>query len=338
MKPVAFLTHLPISVEEQYGTICEIAEALDVEDLAWISENRDFAETERYKEKDDVDQALLESQTVTTERRQIEQFFHEVSLVDAVGAYLARFQRHMRDLHDFSVRLLKDISVADANGVCELWCMGERLLDVDNAHAMYLSSDNWPFSVFRGILDALFGLLEDDPLLVQGLLSAGMQDVRTSVHTLFHAQYRGLTRGEFAAQIRSNKDWIRESGVMPILCYKAATGPVSDSLSEGQEHSLRLQFEDACAQCREKLELSEREIFGVLLSTYRRLYAARTAYDIYEYFGFYGFARHLAILRTKQLLASISKEVANSFHYSASTYQFSEFRGVLRELAEGAKQ
>ncbi|MCA1636684.1 MAG: hypothetical protein LC802_24200 [Acidobacteria bacterium] len=317
----------PAPVTEQVAIVAAAAASLSDDDIAWISENRDFSEAERYREKDDVDEALVASPLVSAERKRIEQMFDEEEPVRAGERYLRAHAEHMSSLHRHFAGAATE-GVGDALNV-SFWRRAITIADIDNAHAMYLSSDNWPFSVFHKLIDELADFIGDDQEAFASILMAGVQDARTSVFNMFGDVYRGLDRRGFAVAVRANADWVRPDGVMPLFAFKAATEAPSGAGRVADSKGLRKQYEAAVGRVLMNITERERPRFAEVCETYQRLYAARAAYDIYEYFGFYAFARHLTIQRATRALEQSSREAARNFHYSASTYQFVELEGLM---------
>ena len=62
---------------------------------------------------------------------------------------------------------------------------------------------------------------------------------------------------------------------------------------------------------------------------YCELYFTRMSYDTYEYFGYYSFLRHYAILITYKILKESNEDHADIFKYYSSTYQFEKAVSVL---------
>lgn len=321
----------PAPIEEQLSIITNALAAAEVsdDDLAWISENRDFSEAERYREKDEVDEALVASSMVSGERGRIEDLFESNESVRAADLYLSRFKDHMAQMHNLFTGALLRTRVGERGLDTDFWRRAIAIADVDNAHAMYLSSDNWPFSVFHKLLDELANLVGDDQASMAPILLAGIQDARTSVYGAFGNCYTGLNRLEFIARIRHNADWIRKDGIMPMFAFKAATEGMPDNVRRPSQPELQEQYEAAVELVASKLKGKLRGSFIDICDVYQRLYAARAAYDIYEYFGFYAFARHLLILRGRRTLEILSPADAKSFHYFASTYQFSKLEELI---------
>jgi len=318
----------PATVEQQASVIRNAVSDLSDEDIAWISENRDFAEAERYREKDEVDEALVSSSLVTHERANIEDLFRAHDAVRAVKLYLLEFKQHMAVLHGLFAGAVVATDITSELDT-DFWRKAIAIADADNAHAMYLSSDNWPFSVFHKLLDELANLVGDDQASMASILLAGIQDARTSVYGAFGSVYRDLKRHQFVTRIRDNVDWIRQDGIMPMFAFKAATEGMPNSMRPPNSGELRQKYEAAVNLVASRLSGIKAQRFMDACKVYQRLYAARAAYDIYEYFGFYAFARHLLILRGRRILESSSFSEARSFHYFASTYQFSKLEELL---------
>jgi hypothetical protein len=306
---------LPVSAKIQRNEIDRFVKDLSDEDLAWISENRDFSETERYTAKDEVDQSLTTSQDVVSECARIEHLFEQRDPTIAASEYLTLVQAQLVRLHDFHCSGIRD-QFQDLSAWYQFWKQAATLADIDNAHAMYLSSGNWPFSVFNGVIEELSAMITDQGLL-NILLTAGIQDARTTVYSNSDQAYRGLSRTEFATAIRKRFDWVREDGIMPLFTYKAATGNVSFTRPE-----LTAPYAAAVKEILKQVSEDKGQRFVGVLSSYVALYAARAAYDIYEYFGMYAFLRHTLIRKTTTALKTYSEDLSREFHYAASTYQF----------------
>ena len=327
----------PVAIEEQVSIIASAVSKLSDKDIAWISENRDFSEAERYREKDEVDEALVASSTVSDERGRIERLFEANEPVNAGDMYLVMFRNHMASLHRSFAGAVATTKPTETGLDTNFWRQAIAIADADNAHAMYLSSDNWSFSVFHKLIDELANFVGDDQALIAPILLAGIQDVRTSVYCAFGNLYRGLNRLEFIGRIRDRADWARHDGIMPIFAFKAATEGMPDNVRRLTALELRQQYKDSVEFVVSKLNGSCRRRFIDICNVYQRLYAARAAYDIYEYFGFYAFARHLLILRGMRALEGTSIPRAKLFHYSASTYQFSKLNELINTNDQEAR-
>lgn len=327
LRDALLARHFPVSVDEQRQLMEQVSSMLSDEDLAWASGNRDFAEAQRYAAKDEVDASLVESVPVTEERARIEALFRDHPVPIAVRMYLDLMHRRLRELHQMHVEMLSLLDAATVGEWSSFWTNASSLADIDNAHAMYLSSDNWPFSVFHRLIERLENFVGDDLASLHAILCAGIQDARTEVFANPDIAYLGLERLPFARLVRKRSDWIRSDGVVPLMAFKATTG-IADGTANARE-SLQVRYEDAVKSVSARLSSVERGAFVETCELYQDLYAARAAYDIYEYFGFYGFVRHILILRTMNCLSSSSTSAAADFHHAASTYQFQKMAKVL---------
>ena len=217
-RPVDFF---PVPVDQQLAAIRTVAAGLPDADVAWISESRDFAETERYTAKANVDAALVSSPAVSEERRRIEQLFSAAEPTIAAGRYLELLRQGLAALHHAFVQAIGAPPSDDLQTHRAFWQRATVLADVDNAHAMYLSSDNWPFSVFHALIDELSELVGGDHEALGPLLTAGIQDARTSVYQAFGDEYRGLDRQAFAPRSASETTGCGATG----CCHSSRSRP-----------------------------------------------------------------------------------------------------------------
>jgi hypothetical protein len=199
---------------------------------------------------------------------------------------------------------------------------------------MYLSSDNWTFSVFHPLTEELAAFTASDEAAFASLLTAGIRDVRLEVYAAgaFNAGYRGLEHAAFVAAIRQNSDWMRDDGVMPLFAYEAATQ--SSRMHAARVNNIEEEYAASLTRVSARLSPSARRRFADVAATFRSLYAARTAYDVYEYFGLYAFLRHATILKTSTALAALGADAAH-FQYLASTYRFEEANQSLETHVNG---
>ena len=188
--------------------------------------------------------------------------------------------------------------------------------------------------MFHQLVGELETFTASDDEALAALLPAGIHDVRTDIYMegSFHAVYRGLQRGPFVSTLVAASDWIRDDGVMPLFAYTAATreAPCSRAAVD-----LAADYLHTVARIVATLADPARTRFSAVIAAYRSLYAARTAYDIFEYFGFYSFVRHVVILRTVRALTARDPGVARDFQYLASTYRFGEARRLLNDFLNG---
>ncbi len=296
--------------------------------LCWISANRDFGEDERYREKDDVDTSLTTSAVISEERAAIEAVFEsDGSLKAQVRGYEALLHRQLVELHS----ALVDATGHIADEQVDVWLDLAKLADVDNAHAMYLSSGNWDFSVFNNTVAALEKWSGDDHESMSAILTGGMADVRTEIYGVFGTTYEGLDRDRFVAAVRANDDWTRPGGYVTIMCFGAATGERGRPrrLSTGAELAERFEaaVESVAMQNPDAPVADTARLF-------RRLYDLRRRYDIYEYFGAYAYYRNLAIRDLGASFGGARAELVKNLRYLATTYQFAPVVRTLRSLTK----
>lgn len=307
----------------------DIMVAVNDADLEWISANRDFGEDERYRAKDAVDESLLGTAETTSERQLIEDCFASGGLSDQYRRYVDRLDIVLGQVHDLLVDAASNSKAWSLAQHADFWSRFAPVANRDNAHAMYLSSGNWDFSVFNPLLDLFEDWTSDRPSLLQHLLTAGVQDIRTSVYSEFSTVYQGMSRCEFVAAIRTKADWQRSDGLLTLMSYAPASG-VRGSLGEIPSTALLKQNFDAAVDeivgCQVGCHVDE------LVRLYQRMYELRRLYDIYEYFGAYSFLRNLAIRRTAQAFGSEFDSEASKFSYLATTYQFECAEKTIREV------
>lgn len=302
-----------------------VANGLDLSEIEWVSQNRDIAETQRYDDKDSVDTSLKNSETVSSERRAIEAVFDtSTDPVVNIREYLALLRRRMRALETTHLDALRDLSSATLGQVWTSLCFAA---DIDNAHAMYLSSDNWPFSVFNQILDQIEEFTENDDSLMAPILTGGVVDVRTATWGGLGQNYIGLTREQFVAEVIKSKDWVRDDGVAPLVSFESGSSSRPSGLPELED--TRARFESAVGEIRAGLSPTEVSQFQEIVDAYCALYNARLEYDTYEYFGPYAVIRHALILKSIGLLQEQGLD-SDSFREAATTYQFDEIRIQIR--------
>jgi hypothetical protein len=330
MNPMT--SYMPCSIDTLRSEIEATVLTLDVSDLFRASANRDWAEAERYQVRDDVDKALLSSPVVAEELCRIRGFFDQ-PVERAVVDFLTYQQSHLKALHDWQRRGLKLLAHAHIRDHIRFWLDASILYDQDNAVAMYFSSDNWDFSVFRPLTDQLMEFTPPGHQEFHDLLTAGVQDVRTLLYTEFSGKADGVDRLGYIQRVLADQDWIHPSGIMPMLAYEAASAKQVESGGRGDSSDLAARFAAALTNLSHRLCAPDRERFQQLVKLYQVLYFNRIAYDIYEYFGFYAFSRQMLILWSSQTmdcqgLTSKSEE----FRRAASLYQFDRVARVLREL------
>ncbi len=305
-------------------TVSALVSSLPDEVLTWVSANRDFGEDERYREKGSVDDTLTSNEVVTAERVRIENAF------DGRASHLHEVSRYLRMLsavHENVHGLLLEVASGGAAWTpaqhAGFWARFAVVADVDNAHAMYLSSGNWTFSVFNNLIDDLAEWAASEPGALPDILTGGICDVRTAIYNVFGDRYSGMNRADFIAEVRANEDWVRPEGYVTPVCFTPAThhrGHVSVDATEIAER-----FDEAVERV---AALNPSAPVTEVADLYRRLYDVRRRYDIYEYFGAYAFMRNLAIYYMSE-----PEQAAGSLRdaqYLATTYQY-EFAAELLE-------
>lgn len=311
--------YFPVSVLEQKAFIEKYVLTHSISDCIWISKNRDFGEQERYKEKDEVDDSLINSENVSNELEKIRVLFENEDQFSSAIEYDELLKAELKELTDIYISGIK-MENADISDIQELWDRIKVLSDIDNAHAMYLSSDNWPFSVFHKIIDNISDAINSDFEILNDLLTAGMQDVRTSIFYDYSGKYQNCSREDYISSLISEKNFIRENGVLPFFTFIAETGKKVDVISP---EVIRKSYNDAKEKALRSVSEENAEKLINNLKAYELLYADRVTYDIYEYYGFYSFVRNALVLKTGNILReNIGNDIAERFMYLASTYQF----------------
>lgn len=319
------------TLDDLASGVREMSMNLQDQVLVWMSQNRDFGEDERYREKDDVDTSLITSAVITAEREAIEGIFGRgVPLDDELADYGKRLHDELSDLHCDLIDAATNGEMWSASQQVSFWTRFAERADVDNAHAMYLSSGNWDFGVFDNVLKVLMDWAGDDGTVLSAILTAGMSDVRTAIYDVFGTTYAGLNRDDFIAAVRANDDWCRPGGYVAIMCFGAATGHRGrpEGVASGDELAER--FEGAVQGLARKHPGSP---VAETAAVYRQLYDLRRRYDTYEYFGAYGFYRNLAIHRLGSAVEPIVPDLAEELRYLATTYQFAPVLRALRRIS-----
>lgn len=121
----------PASVSDQARVVDRIAAQLADEDVAWISKNRDFGESERYASRDEVDATLDSSPAVREERTRIETLFSGTDPVTAARDYLALLRENLLQMHAMLLKGLLTLSEAPIEQHASFWADAARCSDVD---------------------------------------------------------------------------------------------------------------------------------------------------------------------------------------------------------------
>jgi len=211
----------------------------------------------------------------------------------------------------------------DLKSLKEYWGDIERISDIDNAHAMYLSSNNWDFSVFNDVIEKLDVLLNNDYAKLSSILCAGVEDVRSALYSIFDDTWKGVTKDAFFRRIITDNDYVRQRGVCPCFAYVTLQAPKVTNVFNREAYMENL------SNIKKGLNQLEKDSFSSLFSLYCKLYYMRLAYDTYEYFGYYSLIRHYAIFVTYICLLKEDEKTAQDFRRCASTYQFSRINDIL---------
>lgn len=317
-----FNNFFPIETTHMNEKILEVASYLTSNDLMWIASNREYGEKERYRVKTEVDESLIETETTIREREYIETLFQGDDIFANVDTYIEVYKKRMLQLNN-AYECITDIRFTKKE-IIEFWKSVVDISSVDNAHAMYLSSNNWEFSVFDQVLNELLRILQGDYNKLNPLLTAGIKDVRSVIFTMEMQQYLGLTEEGFYSRIIENKDFMRSNGVCPFFGYIVNKSPSLKSEIDSTDYEISLK--EIVGSLNE-----DKQHFIDVYKCYCKLYYIRMAYDTYEYFGYYSFLRHYSIFVTYNMLKNEGIEHANLFKHYISTYQFERAISILEK-------
>jgi len=300
----------------------------DADSALFVSVNRDYAETERYEKKDAVDAGLVSQDYTITERRLIESIFAEGSLMDQARAYANRLDEVLTELHYCLLHGSRSIKNMSVREVALYWDDLCRVTGKDNAHAMYLASGGWGFTVFDNSMAMLRSNCSDRQMAT--LLTAGVQDARI----LALARWGGSSEASESREgwISRVASWplVDRDGFTPLVMFSTAQQPreVATVLTD-RGNQLERQYNAAMAH----LSPSVLEAAHV----YRSLYLMRRQYDIYEYFGMYAALRH-HVIRETQLLLSASGISCREFQELATFYHYAQAaNSLLKSISERPK-
>lgn len=253
--------------------IKQVLDNLDHSEVVEITEMQIFSERQRYLFKKEVDNALLESVEVTKERKIIEEICNTNSL-DYIDEYLNRLKENIKSLEELTSIFCYNYEKLKSDDGCFDDFVREYVAyaDIDNAHAMYLSSDNWPFSVFQNVLELIYREY-NDPILIQQILRGGIIDIRTEVYEIANSKINSeLTISEHIHNVKQKDEYVNENLWSLLLLYPYANKKKTTPMLHKKEHEPLLKNND-------------------LIEAYNKLYYARYLYDSFEYFGYYGFVR-----------------------------------------------
>ncbi len=330
IAPVLVEDYLPDDIQNLRLVVEKVFVQAPLSLIAQVAELRDYAENERYDEKEEVDDYLKTSPRVTEACREIQILYDEPDLVVAVSKYLELFKADMARLHHFHANALNCSRNYAASDWKVFWQKLVPFADRDNSHAMYLSSHNWPFSVFNRLtaeIELLIG--PDNPSALANLLTAGIQDPRTFIYQHIGGTMLGVSRANHVSQIIKSEQYILGNGIMPLFAFEAAIKARRSGTPFKPAEEFQSRFNSEIATQLNNLNSSDSEHFLSIISLYKHLYTARAAYDIYEYFGCYAFLRHLLILKCAAAVGFKETADSQAFIRAAATYQFSKALAIL---------
>lgn len=316
-----FNDFFPITTMHMEDKILKLSNRISSDDLMWIALNREYGEKERYRVKAEVDESLRETEIISKERENIESIFQSDDIITNANNYIKFYKERMIELNNAYEKIV-DLETTKSS-LIGFWKSVVDISNIDNAHAMYLSSNNWDFSVFNQVLEKLLEILQGDYNKLNPLLTAGIEDVRTSVFTMDMQQYLGLSEKEYYSIIMNNKDYIRSNGICPFFIYIINKSPAFNKGANGTDYVKGLEM------VVNSLQKNEQEIFNNVYECYCKLYYTRMSYDTYEYFGYYSLLRHFAIFITCDMLRREDIEGVDSFKHYISTYQFEKAVAIL---------
>lgn len=199
----------PISTKHIESKMKSLIQELTPNDLKWIADNREYGEKERYRYKKELDDTLKEDKIISEERFKIEQIFKDNNLSLSVEKYCLLLDKRLHQLSDAYEKIFSiDINIYT---LMNYWESVENISNIDNAHAMYLSSNNWSFSVFNDILTRLEELLNGDYSLLNFILSTGEKDIRTAFYDQCKFSY--MSEQDFYAHIISTSKCVYSNGI-----------------------------------------------------------------------------------------------------------------------------
>jgi hypothetical protein len=252
---------------------------LSTAELEWISINRDWAENERYRLKDQVDESLLASDHVNERREAIEHLFCVGSEAEPEVSYLRLLEQDFAHLHGICRAILQTELQNNwsLNVATDYWRSFVAAADVDNAHAMYLSSGNWPFSVFDRLVNYLRAAPVAPPIY-STLLTGDVRDIRTTVYELeiLSSLLPVTDRRRFANRVQELPGACEPNGVMPIFLYEILSSPRASSIVVPNTDAYTEAVSELLAVSAHPLEAQR------CLKLYRALHTDRLAYETYQ--------------------------------------------------------
>lgn len=230
-----------------------------------------YSERERYTFKKDVDAALLSSPIIEATTRKIQQAC-EGDTPTYVKAYLYLLQKDFSALVSLTTEFCTwfDQFRQDRSAFYKFLKEYIVVADVDNAHAMYLSSDNWHFSVFKKVIDAL-QVKYPNRTLFYSILKGGIIDIRTFIYCISNDYVTVDSLTWHVEKTIHHGNIIDEQLWSPLLLFPFVNFNRKTELNQ--------------------FDLPQFEICP-LVEGYFDLYHTRYLYDAIEYFGYYGFVRN----------------------------------------------
>lgn len=281
---------------------------LSNEELLFMAKNKKYADDIRYENKDDLNESLANPKLIDIKIGQIRKMFKN-GVEDGCSDFLVSLLNDIRYLEQTFVWGANAFDKTEDSCIA-FWEQAYAISTLDNASAMCFASDTWEFYIFELILEKLTETYPSNKPFDYKLLTAGMMDVRTKV---YHNRFYLKSSNEIE-KVLSEKDIVGSDGIMPLflLAFKQAEG-----LNGRQPELANLSG------------LSENFLYW--FEIYSIMYECKILYETFEYFGKYEFLRHLAIMKTFNILNAKNSDKAQEFKYLASTYQYDRALEILKK-------
>ena len=316
-------SYSPIETARITSSMKKIFKSMTPDALKWIAQNREYGEKERYRFKKELDTTLKDDLCIKEERTTIENIFKDYCIDQSLDIYKQLlFDRLTQLVHAYEKIIL--ISDFTNEKLIEYWTSVEEISNIDNAHAMYLSSNNWDFSVFNYALERIENLLNGNYADMNILLSCGEKDIRTVYYDHCVTSIE-INESDYYSTIIAENHTVCENGICPCFLFINHDIPVVNKKLNKDKFQDKLN--NICSSMGEK-----KKEFETIYNIYCKLYYLRLAYDTFEYFGYYSFIRHYAIYLTYTYIFMQDEIAANEFKHFASTYQFSKIKKILWRL------
>lgn len=267
-----------------------------------------YSERERYTFKKDVDAALLSSPIIEATTREIQNSC-EGDAPNYVPVYLNLLHQDFSKLMSLTTEFCIWFDQFRQNRAAFYQFLKEYIVaaDVDNAHAMYLSSDNWQFSVFKKVIDALQEKYPNRQLFYS-ILKGGIIDIRTYIYCVANDH---VTAGSLTRHVEKT---IQQGNIIdqqlwsPLLLFPFVNFHRKTELNQFDLP----QFENC-----------------PLVEGYFDLYHTRYLYDAIEYFGYYGFVRNAIAELCIELAEKHGDEKLERIGQFITLYQFNFCNEIL---------